>query len=99
MRSVRFLGEMMFSTGTNTSRSRRVQISFFPQVLMFLTTAALCQCVQRMPNLDVSMMLCKSYSAYERYDPKHVLFDNSVFCSVFGNKILRDWYFLHVRVL
>lgn len=95
--SVGFLGEKIFSTGTNTSASEHA--GFFFVLLMFLLTAALYKCVWRMLNLDVSMMLCKSYSTYERYDAKHVLFDNSVFCSVFRNKILRGWCSLRVCAL
>lgn len=41
-------------------------------------------------------MLCKSYFTYKHYDFKHVLFDNSVFCSAFRNKALRGWCFFYV---
>lgn len=42
-------------------------------------------------------MLC--YFTYEHYNFKHVLFDNSVFCSFFGNQALRGWWFFSVCAL
>lgn len=68
-------------------------VCFF-KLLTFLVTAALCKEVWRGPDVDDSVMLCKSYSTYGHCDAKHVLLDNSVFCSVFRNKILRGWCFL-----